>query len=127
MFWYLPGAHGEQRAALVTFEKYMAGHVAHTRSELALGRATVRSPGMHVVALAYGRFSELMQKWLRGHAAHTPRLLSPYVPDKQLPPHVVAPSTVLKVPQGQISHGLVLFPLLKRPGQHFAHKPPQAA
>ena len=74
------GAQTSQLSAFSTFENLPSAHAAHARSDEALGAAASCSPGTHVVAFAYGCFSELMQKCLSGHASHTPVLLLPYLP-----------------------------------------------
>ena len=48
-FWNLPAGQRSQLAALVVFEKCMAGHGAHVRSSVAFAAETTRSPVAHLV------------------------------------------------------------------------------
>jgi hypothetical protein len=107
--WKLLLGHGSHAGSFSLPEKWPTAHGAQVRSDVALGGALTRSPGMHAFAFVNCRFSESMQKWSDGQAAHVPLLLSPNVPLGQWALHAIAPGSVLNVPQAQFSHGLVLL------------------
>jgi hypothetical protein len=127
MDWNSSSPHGKHVSALLTLVNVPGAHGAQVRSDLALGAKSSCSPGMHAVALAFGRFWEPMQKCAGGQPVHVPLLLLPYVPREQLSPHSVAPGTVLKVPQAQFSHSSVPLPALNFPAVQFVHTPSASA
>ena len=99
--WYLPEGQCPQSAALITLENVPGAHGAQTRSAVALGAKSSRSPGMQRAALVKGVCWLSMQEESTGQGSHFPVCALPMVPGAHLVSHTSCPGWSCHRPHGQ--------------------------